>query len=776
MQHLLTRLKSQRKGNYSGLDIQEFAQMLKEGNVRDIPLDLAPVLSRYRPETPDELSLWIKVCLEDQGLCCKFTRTPNLSQMDLPGTTSQIQYISDAFFENVQNSIILGNRGSGKTLMFSVLLFLEAMFKPNIELAHLGAIQSQAKRCFNYFEKIANNRLFADFLSKPVRSTWAEFKNGSKVEILVGSITGVNCIHGDSLIETASSTSLYSSLHTNSIPIKNLVDKIVIVSTLNEVTLERSFTEARGVYSGRASCIQITFKHEYLKSIICTPDHHLLAFNNMKYKPASSLKPGDLIVGEYINHPLEVLTIGDYEQGQPQDVFDLCILTKSNQNHNFLANGLTIHNSPHPQKAQIDEVDLIDWNVMQQAFSMAKEAKGYPGANRLTSTRKFSAGTMQRLIEESQSRGYAVYQWNIWDVIETCPLKVDSDGAPSDPTSPYSYKKEDGSSHTCLIYESCMGCSLLDSCKGQAKYSNAEAGITTMTDAIKQYKSLDRDTWESEAVCTRPGQKDLIYPMFNTNLHVVDYQEWLRQKYGDTYAYKHDVAVPVYAGQDAGYGCPAAVFAQVQNDPDSGEPYVVVFDEVYEHDIAPATLIAEHLKPRQDEYNIDTWFCDPSGAALMADMELAGLYTIGANNKVDHGLEVVKSLMATGRFLVDKSCTNTVWELSHYRKTAAGRPVKVSDHLCVSGDTLVNTSDGNIPIKDLVGTQGLVWCFDIEKQNYVLQPYDNVQCTKRNADLICINFENGDSLKCTPDHPVLTQRGWVQAKDLTDTDEVEVRV
>jgi len=37
-----------------------------------------------------------------------------------------------------------------------------------------------------------------------------------------------------------------------------------------------------------------------------------------------------------------------------------------------------------------------------------------------------------------------------------------------------------------------------------------------------------------------------------------------------------------------------------------------------------------------------------------------------------------------------------------------------------------------------------------------------------------LRLANGMSVRCTPDHPVFTQRGWVNAEDLTDTDAVAV--
>lgn len=41
------------------------------------------------------------------------------------------------------------------------------------------------------------------------------------------------------------------------------------------------------------------------------------------------------------------------------------------------------------------------------------------------------------------------------------------------------------------------------------------------------------------------------------------------------------------------------------------------------------------------------------------------------------------------------------------------------------------------------------------------------------GELFVIELENGEILKCTPEHPFLTQRGWIEAKNLTDMDDIK---
>ncbi len=96
---------------------------------------------------------------------------------------------------------------------------------------------------------------------------------------------------------------------------------------------------------------------------------------------------------------------------------------------------------------------------------------------------------------------------------------------------------------------------------------------------------------------------------------------------------------------------------------------------------------------------------------------------------------------------------------------------------CLSGDTPVNTVEGMIPIRDLVGREGLgVFTYDpIEKRAKV--------CTARNIrqygagdTLVRVHFDDGTHTDCTPDHRFLAfkwgnqftgEKEWqCEAKDL----------
>ena len=91
---------------------------------------------------------------------------------------------------------------------------------------------------------------------------------------------------------------------------------------------------------------------------------------------------------------------------------------------------------------------------------------------------------------------------------------------------------------------------------------------------------------------------------------------------------------------------------------------------------------------------------------------------------------------------------------------------------CLTGDTIVNTVDGDVCIKDLVGKTGKIKCYDTKNNEPTISDYFDVRLTQENADIYEIELEDGSSIKATAEHPILTNRGWVKVCDLTDSDEI----
>lgn len=82
------------------------------------------------------------------------------------------------------------------------------------------------------------------------------------------------------------------------------------------------------------------------------------------------------------------------------------------------------------------------------------------------------------------------------------------------------------------------------------------------------------------------------------------------------------------------------------------------------------------------------------------------------------------------------------------------------DH-CLHGDTLVDTRDGHIPIRDLVGKVG-----EARQANGQYMVFWGCRRTRKKTDTITITTRDGRSVTCTPEHMVLTMdRGWIEAEN-----------
>ncbi|NEP03749.1 MAG: ribonucleoside-triphosphate reductase, adenosylcobalamin-dependent [Okeania sp. SIO2G4] len=94
---------------------------------------------------------------------------------------------------------------------------------------------------------------------------------------------------------------------------------------------------------------------------------------------------------------------------------------------------------------------------------------------------------------------------------------------------------------------------------------------------------------------------------------------------------------------------------------------------------------------------------------------------------------------------------------------------------CHSGDTLVSTDQGLIPIQDLVGKQfkALVDLRSVGLSGVKLT--DAIAFATGVKTTYKIMLTNGMQMRCTADHQHFTSRGWVSTQDLTNDDNIYVQ-
>jgi ribonucleotide reductase alpha subunit len=88
---------------------------------------------------------------------------------------------------------------------------------------------------------------------------------------------------------------------------------------------------------------------------------------------------------------------------------------------------------------------------------------------------------------------------------------------------------------------------------------------------------------------------------------------------------------------------------------------------------------------------------------------------------------------------------------------------------CIGGNTPINTTEGKIPVKELVGKTPFLYCTDGLGNVYVRQAL--LVWSKGVKKTIKVVFDNDDFIECTPDHEFMLSDGtFKKAKDLQNND------
>lgn len=94
--------------------------------------------------------------------------------------------------------------------------------------------------------------------------------------------------------------------------------------------------------------------------------------------------------------------------------------------------------------------------------------------------------------------------------------------------------------------------------------------------------------------------------------------------------------------------------------------------------------------------------------------------------------------------------------------------VDPSSRVCLIGDSLIDTPNGFKKLKDILPGD-FIYSWDVDKQEKVIDIVQNWYHTDDVNELYEIETEEG-VIKCTAEHLILTSKGYVKAKDLTESD------
>jgi hypothetical protein len=329
-------------------------------------------------------------------------------------------------------------------------------------------------------------------------------------------------------------------------------------------------------------------------------------------------------------------------------------------------------NSPHPQRLFLDEVELINWFIMQQAFNMVQSKGVVKGQTVMGSTRKYVSGPMNRMIADMDKTGLKLYQWCIWEVMEQFP------------------RNNPGLSQRIIEV---FGEEL------PKNYKMME-GFYSWEDLLDKYVNIDRDIWETEWLCLRPQSGGLVYPRWSDEENVIT--DW-----------KFNPSLKHYIWEDYGYAQDhpdVLLFIEV----DPVKQSVVIFDEEY-LTLQSTQQIIDRAKAKLAQYNlvvrgndnqlsIDGWVGDPhgqtewmdrfnQGAPMMGKMvrdELNGGWKIRYENndlyQLKNSIPLVRKFIDERWLKVTPNVVGYRNEIMSYRKvrlpdgTYKDEPEKKNDH------------------------------------------------------------------------------------------------
>lgn len=136
----------------------------------------------------------------------------------------------------------------------------------------------------------------------------------------------------------------------------------------------------------------------------------------------------------------------------------------------------------------------------------------------------------------------------------------------------------------------------------------------------------------------------------------------------------------------------------------------------------------------------------------------------------------MKWLASLSEIVIDTKCRFSAKEFTSYEYPRNKDGQFVSGYVdannhCLTGDTMIDTVSGKVPISELVGKTGDVYCYDEENCHPTIGHFSDVRMTGI-QEIFQFELEDGRILKCSGEHPIMTRDGWKQAQEITEDDEI----
>ena len=207
------------------------------------------------------------------------------------------------------------------------------------------------------------------------------------------------------------------------------------------------------------------------------------------------------------------------------------------------------------------------------------------------------------------------------------------------------------------------------------------------------------------------------------------------------------------------------------------EHTIYIHNEVYKTGLLPN----DYIQTIEKEFGLSAkkahWFADCARPDSIAQLRFDGLRIEGApkgKGSIESGIEYLKSK----KIIIHPRCTNMVYEAYNYKykidKNSGNITTDIVDacNHCLVGETLIDTENGPTRIDEIVGKEGKTWSYNEETKQKELNNFFDVRMTQENVEIYEIELEDGRTIKGTANHPVLTQRGWINIEFIENDDTI----
>lgn len=90
---------------------------------------------------------------------------------------------------------------------------------------------------------------------------------------------------------------------------------------------------------------------------------------------------------------------------------------------------------------------------------------------------------------------------------------------------------------------------------------------------------------------------------------------------------------------------------------------------------------------------------------------------------------------------------------------------------CLTGDSVVITENGEELLKN-IKESGKILSYNTNTNSFEFKPYFDKRVTRKNATIVEVQLESDRTVKMTPDHLVLTTKGWKEIQDCNEETEI----